>query len=95
MPWISDTTAMIEVTATMLPSTIMNDRSLLAQIDESARPIASRNLFMAPVVGLRLLLGGVVGSASRTSSPSCRSRTELNGPVMTWSPTFTPVSTSK
>ena len=33
IPWISDTTAMIEVTATMLPSTIMKDRSLFAQIE--------------------------------------------------------------
>ena len=32
MPWISDTTAMIDVTATMLPSTVMNERSLPAQM---------------------------------------------------------------
>ena len=42
MPWISDTTAMIEVTATMLPSTIMNERSLFAQMEQSASPMASR-----------------------------------------------------
>ena len=41
MPWISDTTAMIDVTATMLPSTIMIERILFAQMDESASPIAS------------------------------------------------------
>src|SRR4051794_25049891 len=35
-PWISDTTAMIDVTATMLPSTVMNDRSLADQIASSA-----------------------------------------------------------
>ena len=35
-PWISDTTAMIDVTATMLPSTVMNDRSLADQIAASA-----------------------------------------------------------
>ena len=32
MPWMSDTTAMIEMTATMLPSTVRNERSLFAQI---------------------------------------------------------------
>src|SRR6185436_14059833 len=41
-PWMSETTAMIDVTATMLPSTVMNDRSFDAQIVESARPAASR-----------------------------------------------------
>ena len=46
MPWISDTTAMIDVTATMLPSTIMNERILFAQMDESAMPMASRIWFM-------------------------------------------------
>ena len=45
-PWISDTTAMIDVTATMLPSTVMNDRSLAAQIAASAMPAASRSLFI-------------------------------------------------
>src|SRR5690242_15332784 len=46
MPRISDTTAMIEVTATMLPSTVMNDRSLPAQMAESARRTASMNFCM-------------------------------------------------
>jgi hypothetical protein len=32
MPWMSDTTVTIDVTATMLPSTVMNDRSLFAQM---------------------------------------------------------------
>ena len=41
MPWINDTTAMIDVTATMLPSTIISERILLAQIELSARRIAS------------------------------------------------------
>ena len=36
MPWISETTAMIDVTATMLPRTVRNERSLFAQIDWSA-----------------------------------------------------------
>jgi hypothetical protein len=33
MPWINVTTVTIDVTATMLPSTVMNDRSLFAQMD--------------------------------------------------------------
>ena len=45
-PWISDTTAMIEVTATMLPSTVMNDRSLADQIASSAITTDSKNLLM-------------------------------------------------
>src|SRR5436309_13846390 len=47
-PWMSDTTAMIDVTATMLPSTVMNDRSLDDQIASSAMSADSMNLFMAP-----------------------------------------------
>ena len=31
-PWMSDTTAMIDVTATMLPSTVISDRSLAPQM---------------------------------------------------------------
>src|SRR4029453_18136245 len=46
MPWMSVTTAMIDVTATMLPSTVMNERSLFAQMALSAIPTASKNLFM-------------------------------------------------
>src|SRR6188768_2797927 len=46
MPRISDTTAMIDVTATMLPSTVMNDRSLPAQMAASARRMASMNFCM-------------------------------------------------
>src|SRR5512145_1964565 len=46
MPRISDTTAMMEVTATTLPRTIMKERSLFVQTDDSATEIASRNLFM-------------------------------------------------
>ena len=42
-------TAMIDVTATMLPSTVMNDRSLAPQIAASAIFADSRNLFMARV----------------------------------------------
>src|SRR5437667_12481671 len=48
-PWISDTTAMIDVTATMLPSTVMNDRSFAAQIAASAIFADSRNLFIVIV----------------------------------------------
>ena len=43
IPWTSDTTAMIDVTATMFPSTVRNDRSLFDQIAPSAMPAASRN----------------------------------------------------
>src|SRR4029077_3520226 len=46
-PWMSDTTAMIDVTATMLPSTVMKDRSFAVQIASSAIAAASRNLFIA------------------------------------------------
>ena len=35
-PWTSDTTAMIDVTATMLPSTVSSERSLFAQMACSA-----------------------------------------------------------
>ena len=44
-PWISDTTAMIDVTATMLPSTVISDRSLEDQIASSAIPADSMILF--------------------------------------------------
>ena len=42
MPWISDTTVTIDVTATMLPSTVMNERSLFAQMACSAMRIDSK-----------------------------------------------------
>src|SRR5476649_244211 len=50
-PWIIDTTAMIEVTATMLPSTVMNDRSLADQIASSAIIADSKILFMPGRLG--------------------------------------------
>src|SRR5689334_2808618 len=43
---MSDTTAMIEVTATMLPSTVISDRSFALQIASSAMAADSRNLFI-------------------------------------------------
>src|SRR4051812_17968087 len=43
---MSDTTAMIDVTATMFPSTVRNDRSLFVQMAFSAMPAASKNWFM-------------------------------------------------
>src|SRR5438105_4435788 len=43
---MSDTTAMIDVTATMFPSTVMNDRSLDVQIASSAIIAARKNLFI-------------------------------------------------
>ena len=82
-PWISDTTAMIDVTATMLPSTVMNDRSLAAQIASSAISADSRNLF------IELSYFGFVVS-TLTGSPSAMPRTELYGPVITWSPALRP-----
>ena len=42
-PWTRDTTAIIDVTATMLPSTVSSDRSLFAQIACSAMVAASKN----------------------------------------------------
>src|SRR5438132_9409105 len=45
-PWMSETTAMIDVTATMLPSTVMNDRSLADQIASSAMTADSKYLFI-------------------------------------------------
>src|SRR5215510_16295415 len=50
-PWISDTTAMIDVTATMLPSTVMNDRSLADQIASRAIAADSKILFIRGQVG--------------------------------------------
>src|SRR5881394_386227 len=45
-PWMSDTTAMIDVTATILPSTVMNDRSFADQMASSAMRADSRSLFI-------------------------------------------------
>src|SRR5215471_482316 len=59
MPWTSDTTAMMEVTATMFPSTVRNDRSLYSQIARSAMAADSRNWPMC------LLLGGGGPAARR------------------------------
>src|SRR5258708_7582772 len=51
---------MIEVTATMLPSTVMNDRSLADQIASSAINADSKNLFIRRAEPAALLLLGVV-----------------------------------
>src|SRR6267154_4217882 len=45
---MSDTTAMIDVTATMLPRTVMNERSFADQMASSAIFAESRNLFNPP-----------------------------------------------
>src|SRR5713226_9240247 len=45
---MSDTTAMMDVTATMLPSTVMNDRSFDDQMASSAIIADSNSLFIAP-----------------------------------------------
>ena len=96
MPRISDTTAMIDVTATMLPSTVMNDRSLPAQMEASARRIGVDELLHArrPWSGQSGQVRSF-GSSGFTASPSFKSRTELKGPVMTSSPALRPFSTSK
>ena len=93
-PWISDTTAMIEVTATMLPSTVMNDRSLRDQIASSAIATDSRIWSWIRILGelRRARCGRFV---TFTVSPSAIWRTESNGPVTTWSPALEPDSTSK
>src|SRR3954469_11880431 len=83
IPWISETTATMEVTATMLPRTVINDRSLLPQIVCSANQIDSANCM------------DYRGGFSFTEVPSAICRTESNGPITTWSPGFNPDSTSK
>src|SRR6187455_2147554 len=57
MPWMSVTTVTIEVTATMLPSTVMNDRSLFAQMALSAIRTDSRICDMPLARALAALLG--------------------------------------
>src|SRR5690349_10964712 len=54
---------MIEVTATMLPSTVINDRSLDDQIAERAMPADSRSLFIEGPVGL-------VGPVRQVAAPA-------------------------
>src|SRR5690349_17214492 len=90
-PWISDTTAIIEVTATMLPRTVMNDRSFADQMASSAMSEDSQRFRILPFQPLLpvqpflpflplppyllLLL------STFTRSPSAIPRTELYGPV--------------
>ena len=64
-PWIRATTAMIDDTATMLPSRVRSERSLLDQIESSASFTASQSCDMAQGAAAA---GG--GGASRTSSAS-------------------------
>src|SRR4029077_8564692 len=54
-PCISETTAMIDVTATMLPSTVIKDRSLADQIASRAISADSKILFIRGQEGLLLL----------------------------------------
>src|SRR3989442_14883136 len=61
---------MIDVTATMLPRTVMNDRSLAAQIASSAIIADSKYLFMAST-GQE---GQEGHDPSHLSYPSCPSR---------------------
>ena len=90
-PVISATTVMIDDTATMLPSSVSIDLSLLAQIDASASMTDSNSCAMTRYWGA----GAPGRGAVRTRSPSYMPRTESNGPVITWSPSFNPVSTSR
>ena len=70
-PWISDTTAMIDVTATMLPSTVMNDRSLVAQIALRARsPADFEELVHVAVATAMSRLRACVAASTFTASPS-------------------------
>ena len=100
MPWISDTTVTIDVTATMLPSTVMNDRSLLAQmacsaIDDRFEDLVhgiGRRVRERPALRRQLRAASAMSAAAAcTASPSASSRTEANGPVITWSPAFSPL----
>ena len=61
-PWMSDTTAMIDVTATMLPSTLMNERSLLLQMARSAMSDAFEDAAHNPYF--------LAAACSFTASPS-------------------------
>ncbi len=79
-PWMSDTTAIIEVTATMLPSTVINDRSFADQMASSAisadsiklrTPCPALPASPAHPVYFFLLL------STFTRSPSAMPRTEL------------------
>ena len=75
-PWMSDTTAMIDVTATMLPSTVMNDRSLADQmaLERDARRFEELVHQASDLLGqLRRLLLCV----DLDGSPSAMPRTEL------------------
>src|SRR4051812_26044110 len=52
IPWMSDTTVTIDVTATMLPRTVISERSLLPQIVCSASRIDSARCISARRVDL-------------------------------------------
>ena len=62
---MSETTAMIDVTATMFPSTVRNDRSLFDQMAASARPNDSSSWCMT-----RQRLRYRAGVSILTRSPS-------------------------
>ena len=86
MPWMSDTTAMIDVTATMLPSTVRNDRSLLLQIALSAITGGFEELVHRSstfVFRPGVAAGRRPRRPSRAGRRRVSSRTELNGPMMT------------
>ena len=99
-PVISATTVMIDDTATMLPSSVSIDRSLLAQIDASASMTDSKSCDIRGLYSLFVIRHSYLRcrpgfGAVFTRSPSYMPRTESNGPVITWSPSFRPLSTSR
>ena len=102
-PVISATTVMIDDTATILPSSVSIDRSLLAQIDasasidgfeESAPFRYSVELVYHPAIPMLLYLVRRPGFGATvfTTSPSYIPRTESNGPVITRSPSLSPAT---
>ena len=86
-PVSSATTVMIDDTATMLPSSVSIDRSLLAQIDASASMTDSKSCDMTVslfvIRSCRYFAAAPGFGAVFTRSPSYMPRTESNGPVMT------------
>ncbi len=70
---------MIDVTATMFPSTVRNERSLFDQIAWRAIVADSRKKFIV-VLGAAVARGAC---STFTAAPSASVRTELNGPTTT------------
>ena len=82
-PVISATTVMIDDTATMLPSSVSIDLSLLAQIDAAPASTDSNSCDMTSLLVVRYFGVAPGFGAVFTRSPSYMPRTESNGPVIT------------